>query len=66
MPHTRTMLAEKVPEAQRSVWDCVCGLQSEQALLFDAMKTELLEKIRRLEEDRQNVDLTSGHLLRFD
>lgn len=37
-------------------------LQSEQTLLFDAMKTELLEKIRRLEEDRQNIDLTSGTL----
>ncbi|XP_044040819.1 breast cancer metastasis-suppressor 1 isoform X1 [Siniperca chuatsi] len=34
-------------------------LESEKALLFDAMKTELLEKIRRLEEDRQNIDLTS-------
>ncbi|XP_075996024.1 breast cancer metastasis-suppressor 1 [Genypterus blacodes] len=34
-------------------------LESERTLLFDAMKTELLEKIRRLEEDRQNVDLTS-------
>ncbi|KAL6118711.1 brms1 [Pungitius sinensis] len=34
-------------------------LESERALLFDAMKAELLEKIRRLEEDRQNVDLTS-------
>uniref|UniRef100_A0A8D0AXE2 BRMS1 transcriptional repressor and anoikis regulator n=1 Tax=Sander lucioperca TaxID=283035 RepID=A0A8D0AXE2_SANLU len=34
-------------------------LESERMLLFDAMKTELLEKIRRLEEDRQNVDLTS-------
>ncbi|XP_051284905.1 breast cancer metastasis-suppressor 1 [Dicentrarchus labrax] len=34
-------------------------LESEQTLLFDAMKTELLEKIRRLEEDRQNIDLTS-------
>ncbi|XP_054457515.1 breast cancer metastasis-suppressor 1 [Anoplopoma fimbria] len=34
-------------------------LESERALLFDAMKTELLEKIRRLEEDRQNKDITS-------
>lgn len=34
-------------------------LESEQTLLFDAMKTELLEKIRTLEEDRQNIDLTS-------
>ncbi|XP_071333864.1 breast cancer metastasis-suppressor 1 isoform X2 [Trachinotus anak] len=34
-------------------------LESEKTLLFDAMKTELLEKIRRLEEDRQNIDLTS-------
>lgn len=40
----------------------VCVLQSERSLLFDAMKTELLEKIRRLEEDRQNMDLTSGSL----
>lgn len=38
----------------------LCVLQSERTLLFDAMKTELLEKIRRLEEDRQNTDLTSG------
>lgn len=30
--------------------------QSERSLLLDAMRTELLEKIRRLEEDRQNVD----------
>ncbi|XP_028330906.1 breast cancer metastasis-suppressor 1 [Gouania willdenowi] len=34
-------------------------LESEQSMLFDAMKSELLEKIRRLEEDRQNIDLTS-------
>uniref|UniRef100_A0A672JK84 BRMS1 transcriptional repressor and anoikis regulator n=1 Tax=Salarias fasciatus TaxID=181472 RepID=A0A672JK84_SALFA len=34
-------------------------LESERTLLFDAMKTELLEKIRRLEEDRQNIDLSS-------
>ncbi|KAK6323007.1 hypothetical protein J4Q44_G00053460 [Coregonus suidteri] len=34
-------------------------LESERNLLFDAMKTELLDKIRRLEEDRQSVDLTS-------
>lgn len=34
-------------------------LESERTLLFDAMKGELLEKIRRLEEDRQNIDLTS-------
>ncbi|XP_063756282.1 breast cancer metastasis-suppressor 1 isoform X2 [Eleginops maclovinus] len=34
-------------------------LESERSLLFDAMKSELLEKIRRLEEDRQNIDLTS-------
>uniref|UniRef100_A0A4W4F2X9 Breast cancer metastasis-suppressor 1 n=2 Tax=Electrophorus TaxID=8004 RepID=A0A4W4F2X9_ELEEL len=34
-------------------------LESEKTLLFDAMKTELLEKIRRLEEDKQSVDITS-------
>ncbi|XP_042153788.1 breast cancer metastasis-suppressor 1 homolog isoform X3 [Oncorhynchus tshawytscha] len=35
-------------------------LESERNLLFDAMKTELLDKIRRLEEDSQSGDLTSG------
>ncbi|MBN3319670.1 BM1LA protein, partial [Atractosteus spatula] len=34
-------------------------LESERLLLFDNMKNELLEKIRRLEEDRQNIDITS-------
>ncbi|XP_057202075.1 breast cancer metastasis-suppressor 1 [Triplophysa rosa] len=34
-------------------------LESEKTLLFDAIKTELLEKIRRLEEDKQSVDITS-------
>ncbi|KAI4808361.1 hypothetical protein KUCAC02_000425 [Chaenocephalus aceratus] len=34
-------------------------LESERSLMLDAMKSELLEKIRRLEEDRQNTDLTS-------
>ncbi|XP_051947343.1 breast cancer metastasis-suppressor 1 [Xyrauchen texanus] len=34
-------------------------LESEKTLLFDAMKTELLEKIRRLEEDKQCIDITS-------
>ncbi|XP_076851927.1 breast cancer metastasis-suppressor 1 [Brachyhypopomus gauderio] len=33
--------------------------ESEKTLLFDAMKSELLEKIRRLEEDKQSVDITS-------
>lgn len=46
--------------AKLNVCVSVCVLQSERTLLFDAMKTELLEKIRRLEEDRQNIDLTSG------
>ncbi|XP_030636501.1 breast cancer metastasis-suppressor 1 [Chanos chanos] len=34
-------------------------LESEKTLLFDAMKSELLDKIRRLEEDKQSTDLTS-------
>ncbi|KAM7366145.1 hypothetical protein PAMP_015610 [Pampus punctatissimus] len=34
-------------------------LESERTLLLDAMRSELLEKIRRLEEDRQNIDLTT-------
>lgn len=43
-----------------SVLKCLLVLQNEQSLLFDTMKTELLEKIRRLEEDRQNIDFNSG------
>ncbi|XP_061424413.1 breast cancer metastasis-suppressor 1-like protein [Lethenteron reissneri] len=34
-------------------------LESEKLLLYDTVQNELEEKIRRLEEDRQNVDITS-------
>ncbi|XP_067831702.1 breast cancer metastasis-suppressor 1 homolog [Heptranchias perlo] len=34
-------------------------LESEKLLLFDNMRNELLERIQRLEEDKQSVDLTS-------
>ncbi|KAG5260867.1 hypothetical protein AALO_G00297450 [Alosa alosa] len=34
-------------------------LESERAMLYDTMKTELLDKIRRLEEDKQSIDITS-------
>ena len=34
--------------------------QSEKALLKDALRAELEEKVRRLEEDRHNIDLTTG------
>lgn len=37
---------------------CVC-LQSEKLLLFDTVQSELEEKIRRLEEDRHSIDITS-------
>ena len=39
------------------------SLQSEKMLLFDAIKSELDEKIRRLEEDRNNIDISSGETL---
>lgn len=35
-------------------------LQSEKLLLFDTVQSELEEKIRRLEEDRHSIDITSG------
>lgn len=43
----------------------VCDLrisasQSEKLLLFDTVQSELEEKIRRLEEDRHSIDITSG------
>ena len=31
-------------------------------LLFDQVKEDLQEKIRRLEEDRHNIDITSGKM----
>ena len=46
-----------------SLFVCCASPQSERVLLFDAMKTELLDKIHRLEEDRQSIDITSGTML---
>lgn len=34
--------------------------QSEKLLLYDTVQSELEEKIRRLEEDRHSIDITSG------
>lgn len=36
-------------------------LQSEKLLLYDTVQSELEEKIRRLEEDRHSIDITSGN-----
>lgn len=38
----------------------VSASQSEKLLLFDTVQSELEEKIRRLEEDRHSIDITSG------
>ena len=35
-------------------------MQSEKLLLYDSVKQELEERIRRLEEDRHNTDISSG------
>ncbi|XP_078057069.1 breast cancer metastasis-suppressor 1-like protein isoform X2 [Mustelus asterias] len=35
-------------------------LESEKLLLFDNMRNELLERIQRLEEHKQSIDITSG------
>lgn len=35
--------------------------QSEKLLLYDTVQSELEEKIRRLEEDRHSIDITSGN-----
>uniref|UniRef100_A0A3Q1ERM0 BRMS1 like transcriptional repressor n=1 Tax=Acanthochromis polyacanthus TaxID=80966 RepID=A0A3Q1ERM0_9TELE len=37
--------------------------ESEKLLLFDTVQSELEEKIRRLEEDRHSIDITSGNKL---
>lgn len=42
----------------------MCNLfffQSEKLLLYDTVQSELEEKIRRLEEDRHSIDITSGN-----
>uniref|UniRef100_A0A3B4UZL4 Breast cancer metastasis-suppressor 1-like a n=1 Tax=Seriola dumerili TaxID=41447 RepID=A0A3B4UZL4_SERDU len=38
--------------------------ESEKLLLFDTVQNELEEKIRRLEEDRHSIDITSGNVHR--
>jgi len=42
----------------------VC-FQSEKMLLYDQVKQDLEDKIRRLEEDRHNIDITSGNVNDF-
>ncbi|KAI7804468.1 breast cancer metastasis-suppressor 1-like protein-A [Triplophysa rosa] len=37
--------------------------ESEKLLLFDTVQSELEEKIRRLEEDRHSIDITSGAVM---
>lgn len=44
---------------QYSSMFCVSS-QSEKLLLFDTVHSDLEEKIRRLEEDRHSIDITSG------
>lgn len=48
----------------RPSWLCVIYFffffQSEKLLLYDTVQSELEEKIRRLEEDRHSIDITSG------
>ena len=38
------------------------SLQSDKKILYDTVKEDLEEKIRRLEEDRHNIDISSGKL----
>jgi len=37
-------------------------LQSEKLALMESMKQELEEKIRKLEEDKQNMDISAGKM----
>lgn len=41
-------------------WTPVLLFQSEKVLLYDQVRADLTEKIRRLEEDRHNIDISSG------
>ena len=38
------------------------NLQSEKLALMESMKQELEEKIRKLEEDKQNMDISAGKM----
>jgi len=40
-------------------------MQSEKQLIYDVLLEDLYDKIRRLEEDRHNVDITSGRFKQF-
>jgi len=40
-------------------------MQSEKQLVYDMLLEDLYDKIRRLEEDRHSVDITSGMSERF-
>ena len=36
------------------------NVENEKRVVYDAVKGELEDKIRHLEEDRQNIDINSG------
>ena len=38
-------------------------MQSEKLALMESMKQELEEKIRKLEEDKQNMDISAGNVI---
>lgn len=63
---TRTLLSSSLrlqglrERSSRILWFRVF-VQSEKLLLFDTVQNELEEKIRRLEEDRHSIDITSGN-----
>jgi len=40
----------------------ISNLQSEKLALMESMKQELEEKIRKLEEDKQNMDISAGKM----
>jgi len=40
-------------------------VKSEKQLVYDMLLEDLYDKIRRLEEDRHNVDITSGRFTLF-
>uniref|UniRef100_A0AAQ5ZSU1 Breast cancer metastasis-suppressor 1-like a n=1 Tax=Amphiprion ocellaris TaxID=80972 RepID=A0AAQ5ZSU1_AMPOC len=53
-------------ESVKNKYDCEIQAacqhwESEKLLLFDTVQSELEEKIRRLEEDRHSIDITSGN-----
>ena len=59
VPHLGNIM-ENVYDLPQFISDSSLHFQSEKGLLWDSIKADLEEKIHKLEEDKNNVDFTTG------